>query len=245
MENGSVFDAAVENAERLVAVCLDNLHDAIFELETERRSQYIDSCDHAIRELKELFQKHPRISADLSEVEEHLTILVENDYLDAQVRIRNLIGESEYQKLLSDYFLKHDYLGQAAELRAKAVECELLGDLDGCWRCFEEIKGKYLLHAEFNRWSTQDTFSLVASVFKGSADFLRKEGRHLEALRHYMYYLANSSGPSETDLRRLPAFLNRSRLGKTYIKEAMKTVQATGNEDGFKLIDAFITRASG
>lgn len=231
---------AFAEAELLAQLCLDSVHDALFEINKQKRATLLTKAKEFIASLESLLKEFPAINADTSEVLKHIDILEEDNYFVAQVKIRNLIGSQEYNRLMVEQLQRNDFLGKAATLRSEAAEHAILGHGDSYWGCLEKIKGAYSQHADAQGWNREDTLRLVTSVFKESADFLRKEGRHREALRHYMYYLAHARPAGKTAVERLPAFLKRASIDKDRIREAFVCIRDSEPIDGFSLIDNFL-----
>lgn len=243
-----LLQTSFEEVQRLVTRCLENLHDAIFELNTERRDQLLELSRLALMEMERIAARFPAISinkSDKEQVRRHIKWLSENDFFQAQELIRKELGSAEYYKLHADSFKRNDHLGRAASLAAKAVFFEVAGDFDAAWACFEKQKGEYLLHSERMQFDRSQTLALVASVFKSSADLLRKEGRHQEALRHYLYFLAHSGKGASSHMKRLPAFLKRAEIGKASYAGAADCIEESAKSDGFSVIDRFIVNATG
>lgn len=144
-----------------------------------------------------------------------------------------------FRKIL-DQFERDDHLGRAAKLREQAREHQLNGRFDDYWASMEKVKSEYIQHAKKQRFSREQALALVASTFGETADFLRKEGRHSEALRHYLYFLAHSGNGSATQMKRLPAFMKRAGISSDRISSAMSAMEKTAGVDGFDAIDNFL-----
>ena len=98
-----------------------------------------------------------------------------------------------------------NYLGRPAEMRGRIVEAMSRDAFDAAWKLAHEVQNQYLLHAEHEHFDRAQTLSLSASVQKLTADILRRQGRPVEALRHYLFYSMHSASVSEAQVTRLRA----------------------------------------
>jgi hypothetical protein len=238
------LQAKVDEANRLVGHCLTSLHDAMFEFTVQRRRDLVEQSGISLSSLEELVAEEPRISMnsdDLEQVKRHLEWLKDEDFFASQVRIKRDLGSVEFERLRAEEFRRNDHLGRAAEIRAEAVAFEIAGKADEVWRCYEREKHEFLLHAQKHGFTREQTLALVGSVFCKSADFLRKEGKHTEALRHYLYFLTHSGGKSAAHLKRLPAFLSRAGVKKADFASAIECIKTGCDRDDFDVIDRYLS----
>lgn len=242
MSSSNITREVFAEAEKFAEACLLSFHDALFEFDDGRRSALLEMAKQELAKLDKIIEVHPEIVAESKELRRHIRWLENDNFLEAQFKIKKDVGTKEFQRLSSENFSRHDYLGKAAEARAAATKHELCGENDQFWARNEEEKEYYLLHADRQGWDREHTLSLVASTFKASADFLRKEGQHVEALRHYLYFLAHSAKLSTASIKRLPAFLSRAGIPKTEAKSAFEVVTDSEKFDDFRLIDLYISR---
>ena len=232
----------VERAEKYAKECEHSLHDAIFEVGSDRRFRLLSAAKVSLRKLEGHIADNSWISCDTSNFQTAIRIVEKGDYFFGLESIRELVGNEEFDRIRAESLKRNDFLGQAASFASEALEKKFLGDRDGYWAAKEKQKDAYLRHANAQNWGHHDTLRLYSTVYRDTADFLRQEGRHKEALRHYLYFLSHSHPASESSLNRLPAFLKRAQLPVTELPNAVACYKASEATDNFEFIDRFLTQ---
>lgn len=131
-----------------------------------------------------------------------------------------------------------DYLGQAASAGQKAKAAADAGDFDGAWRHYHEQKAHYLNHANKSEFTPAQAIALEGSVHRNLANLLRIEGRHLEALVHFLYYYATSPKRTKTDEKQIEAYYNRSKIKAVNVDQVRSFAQNLGPIPNFRLIQS-------
>lgn len=131
-----------------------------------------------------------------------------------------------------------DYLGQAAKAGGKAKAASDAGDFDGAWRHYHEQKALYLNHANRSEFTPVQAIALEGSVHRNLANLLRIEGRHLEALVHFLYYYATSPKRTKTDEKQIVAYYNRSEIKSVDIDHVRGFAENLGPIPNFRLIQS-------
>ena len=138
-----------------------------------------------------------------------------------------------------------DYLGQAANAGGKAKAASDAGDFDGAWRLYHEQKALYLKHANRSEFTPVQAIALEGSVNRNLANLLRIEGRHLEALVHFLYYFATSPRRTKTDEKQIVAYYNRSEIKAVDIDKVRAFAENLGPIPNFRLIQSTCTQWKG
>lgn len=229
--------------DRLQAVAkslTEAIDDAFFDFSKLRaHRRYEDAC-RLYKELESEMKNHPFISGDLNECALELEILRSNSPIEARIILEREFGPEHVEKARQRYQKRHDYLGRAAELKREAKLAEREKRFDDAWRAIEASKNEYLKHAEYLDWDRKDTLRLYAGAFEITANILRKEGKHVEALRHFLYFSAHSANPSASHISKLRAYLNRSNLPSTSVAAALAVIDRSKEVDGMEVIDRAI-----
>jgi len=129
-----------------------------------------------------------------------------------------------------------DYLGLAAQAGQKAKAAIDAGDFDGAWKHYHEQKMYYLGQAKRSEFTPQQTLALEGSVNRSLANILRIEGRHLEALTHFLYYFATTSKRTKTDENQFMAYFNRSKIKAVDFEEVRAFSESLGPVPNFRSI---------
>ena len=120
-----------------------------------------------------------------------------------------------------------DHLGNAAAARTQAHEAARAGDFDAAWAHFHEEKRHFMLHANSQRFSAEDTLSLDATVHEKLGNLLRKEKRHNDAFTHIVYWVsAQRHRPIKRHYEKFCAYYNRATSMTVNIEDAW-TIIAT------------------
>lgn len=105
-----------------------------------------------------------------------------------------------------------DYMGKAAEAISAADEAAKAGRMDAAWALYGKAREHYWMHAKQFGFTAQQIIALDASVFEKTANILRKEGQHDEAMAHILYCYLNDSRPSQSRTKKVATYLKRSSL---------------------------------
>lgn len=113
-------------------------------------------------------------------------------------------------------FEHHNYLGSAAMKKSEALQAIKENRYDDAWRLLHEKKHLLLQHATEYGYDASATIAMDGTVHQYLANILRLEGKHDLALIHCVYWIKSSapSGVTKEQLKRLPAYLNRSSVNK-------------------------------
>lgn len=86
----------------------------------------------------------------------------------------------------------YDYLGLAAEAKAKGKEAVKARNYDDAWYYFNQQKSAYVNHinSPVGSFTRTQASVLLSSVHENLADVLRLEGKHRKALEHIVYWYA-------------------------------------------------------
>ncbi len=243
MEVPRELEAAYSQAESIARECVENLYDALFESNPDWRAGFLETAQAKYRKLQNFTSKYPEIVFDEDNFQKHID-LIKSNFALARIEIQREIGFNEFNDLRMGYHARHDYLGKAAGYRAEAEKHKIAGDGDKFWRANERVKTCYIAHTNKNAFTREQAMALVTSTFKESADFLRLEGAHKEALRHYLYFLAHQNPTTATSIKRLRAFLKRAGIPKEFSNRAIECLDESQPLDDFEAIDRFIREAS-
>ena len=228
------LQAVAEELTNLIddAICLSNRQQA---------DKALSDATKKFERLRQELANAPYISVDLSEVEQEISALIEVQKKKLPPFANPGISFETYSKALKRSSERHDHLGAAAKLSSDAREAKKAGNFDEAWRCNELAKEQYLLHAQSQGWGPSNTMRLVGSLHGFSADILRLGGRHVEALRHYLYYSVHSAKPSKSQVQKLGAYIKRSKLPGATPLSAMAFLDTTSEETDFNEIDKLIS----
>jgi len=196
---------------------LDTIAEAICDMNSSRRDGHMNNLVTTFNSFAQELRDAPFLSVDLSEIEETIDALIDG----YQREISPILNFNISAETHAEYSLRnsqmHNHLGKAAGFKHQFKRAVKDKNFDVAWGLIEEIKQEYILHANYQGWDSISTMRLVASPFKDSANILRIEGRHKEALRHYLYYSIHSATPSKAQVKKLTAYLKRSKLPKASI----------------------------
>ena len=137
--------------------------------------------------------------------------------------------------LFAGFRLK-DCLGPAAAKKRLADEAKKNGELNAAWRLLQEVKEHYLEHAIQCKFTGEQTLALDGSVSEAMADILRLEARHDDALVHTLYCIATSPQPTKCQMRKLGAYLRRSRAAETSPQEVDRVIAEFRRNPNFQIL---------
>lgn len=119
-----------------------------------------------------------------------------------------------------------DYLGKAAMARHAAKDAVSKGNHDEAWGLYHEEKDWLMRHAMRSRFSERDLLALDATVHEELANILRKEGKHLDAFVHILYWVSvQRHRPLKRQPEKLRAYFNRSGIASVALSDVEEFVQ--------------------
>ncbi len=129
-------------------------------------------------------------------------------------------------------FEHHNYLGSASIKKREALQAIKENRYDDAWRLLHEKKHLLLQHAIEYGCDASATIAMDGMVHQHLANILRLEGKHDLALVHCVYWVKSSATGRITkeQLKKLPAYLNRSSVSKSLYQDVMD--YATDTSDG-------------
>ena len=205
--------------------------------EPDQQLNLLNKATDRLQQLKNELANAPFIKTDLSDFENEIDALLEGHHRGITPMLNSKISYESYAESSARYFVKHNHLGKAAVVKAELKKAIKEKDFDRAWAANEMIKYEYLLHAVHQHWNKTHTTRLSGRTFETSANILRLEGRHKEALRHFLYFLVHSASYSNSHLKKLRAYLGRSKLPGANTMAAMAFLEVSGVETEFQEID--------
>ncbi len=141
-------------------------------------------------------------------------------------------------------FEHHNYLGSASIKKSEALQAIKENRYDDAWRLLHEKKHLLLQHAIEYGCDASATIAMDGTVHQYLANILRLEGKHDLALVHCVYWIKSSapSGITKEQMKRLPAYLNRSSVNK--IDHQRVIDYATDTSDGLADLSIIQNRLS-
>lgn len=232
----AVRDRVQATADSLTDAIDDALHDFDWDRAQSRLQDAIELYD----ELRTRLDEAPYLSVDLSECEREIRLLTEAFEKKNRLIPMLELDEQTYNESSNRFHERHSHLLKAANYNKNARNALSEGCFDLAWSETEKARNEYILHANYQRWPLDETMQLVASCSKLSANILRLEGRHIEALRHYLYYLMHQKRLTKTDTKRLSAYIKDSQLSGGSVGAAMDFIDKAQPQHGFPEVDNLI-----
>lgn len=131
---------------------------------------------------------------------------------------------ASYERMRNEFLQdsSEDYLGEAALLGHEAKAAIKDKKYDKAFKLYQSQKELYLHHANRQGFTTQQTFSLDASVHENLANILRLEHKNDDALAHILYWvIAQKERPIKRHSQKLAAYFNRCNFSNVLIEEAI------------------------
>jgi len=234
------MEAKLTELQEMADALANAIDDAMNMPSIQRRKQMLSQAKSIYSELSSKLHQYPFVSGDLRECLNEIQVLEQNGCNVFLAVANGDITFEQTEQSSKRHFDRHNHLGKAAAYSAAAQSAMLNKDFDACWAALELEKSEYLLHAEYHEWNVADTMRLFASVNRKSANLLRKEKRHVDALRHLLYYLTHSAEKSQASIKLLGAYLNRAKLPGATLVSALALIDRSSNLTDFEEIDAAI-----
>lgn len=163
-------------------------------------------------------------------------------YVDPEI-IEYFTDESfeEYANRNIKKALETDYLGFAAIASAKAREAEKNGEHDKAWGLLHEVQTHYLNHAEENNFTIVQMLGLISPIHKTMANILRKEGKHLDAMSHIIYWAASNDRQLKEQDKKIPAYFRRLKYKHTTLEDVQAYIKSIKGKPDFHEIQQKLT----
>ena len=106
-----------------------------------------------------------------------------------------------------------DFLGPAAVHKRAAEQAAKSGNFDVAWREVHNQQSCYIQHAKSHSFDRAAALRITGSVHEDLADILRLEGKHDQALAHFIYFAATQGRYfGKTKNKKLTAYKSRARI---------------------------------
>lgn len=146
--------------------------------------------------------------------------------------------ESEYK----------DHLGAAVEARKLAEQYIRESNYNEAWRYLCIAKDEFVNHAGKNNFTFDQLIALDATIAELMADVLRREGRHIPALVHIVYWVIAGARVNKRIKRhgdKFKAYFGRCNLKDISLAEAWLDVQSVGEGHAYTVAEELVKQWSG
>lgn len=146
--------------------------------------------------------------------------------------------ESEYQ----------DHLGAAVDARKAAEQYIKEKNYNEAWRYLCIAKDEFANHANQHNFTFDQFIALDATIAELMADVLRREGRHIPALVHIVYWVIAGARVDKRIKRhgdKFKAYFGRCKLKDVSLTEAWLDVQSVGDGHAYIIAEELVKQWSG
>lgn len=129
---------------------------------------------------------------------------------------------------------REDHLGKAAGAKHAAKQAIREKRFDDAWRLLHEQQSEWLSHANRQRFTQQQTLSLLSSINEDMANVLRLEGKHDEAMVHILYCVATNSRPTQAQRKKLGSYFRRCKFEDVSSSQVDDAVERLKSKPDFR-----------
>ncbi|MDN3638748.1 hypothetical protein QWY82_08010 [Simiduia curdlanivorans] len=154
-----------------------------------------------------------------------------------------IVHDSPAQDLSYD-----DHQWAAVEARKTGERHMKEGDYNAAWKHLCIAKDEFIKHASDCGFTFDQSIALDATISEIMADVLRREGRHIPALVHIIYWIIAGSRVNKKIKRhgdKFKAYFDRCKFTSISRAEAWLEVQFVGDAHAYFIAESLVKRWSG